>query len=61
MELTRKIIIFIAFIGVGFVAATLRMWFVGDRRNSLKSAFRDSFIFFIIFAAIVAVIIYINN
>lgn len=61
MDLTRKILIFTAFIGFGFAAVTLRMWILGGRQNSFKYELKGSFIFLLIFAAIAAIIIYINN
>lgn len=61
MELTRKLLIISGFLGVGFVAFTLRMWVLDNRSNSLKDEFRNSLIALIVFAVIAAIVIYINN
>lgn len=61
MDLTRKTIIYAAFIILGFVALTARMWVLGGRRNSFKYELRESLIFLVVFAAIAAFIIYLNN
>jgi len=61
MELTIKLLIISGFLGVGFVAFTLRMWVLGDRSNSLKDEFRSSLIALLVFAVIAAIVIYINN
>ena len=61
MDLTRKTLIFIAFIILGFVALTARMWVLGGHRNSFKYELKDSWCFLLVFAAIGAIIIYVNN
>jgi len=61
MELTRKLLIISGFLGVGFVALTLRMWVLGDRSNSFKDELRSSQIALLVFAVIAAIVIYINK
>lgn len=61
MELTQKIIIYVAFIGIGLVAAILRMWFVGYRYDSFKKEFKYNLIALVAFAVIATIIIYLNN
>jgi len=61
MELITKILTYSAVIGVLFVALTLRVWAFGGREDSFKKDIRDCMITVIVFAAIAAVIIYINN
>ena len=61
MDTTRKILIYVAFIAVGIVATVLRMWFLGGQRNSFRHEIINYTFILIIFAAIAAVIIYMNN
>jgi len=61
MELTRKILIISGFLGVGLVALTLRMWFLGDRSNPFKKELKSNLIALLVFAVIAAIVIYINN
>ena len=61
MELTRKIFIISAAIGVLFVAFTLRTWVMGGRQSSFKKELWGSLIAIFVFAIIAAIIIYINN
>lgn len=61
MDLTRQISIFIAFIVLGFVALTARMWVLGGRRNSFKYELRESLIFLTVFAAVATIIVHLNN
>ena len=61
MDLTRNTLIFTAFIILGFVALTAKMWILGGRRHSFKYELRESLAFLVVFAAIAALIIYTNN
>jgi len=61
MDLTRKILIYAVFIGLGFLAFTLRAWVIGDRRVSFKDELKYSLVVLLAFAAIAAIIIYLNN
>jgi len=61
MELTRKILIYSAFIGLGVVASILRVWVLDCRRNSFKEYIKGFIAASIVFATIAAIAIYINN
>jgi len=61
MELTRKIIIYTAFIGFGFIALSLRMWVLGPRQYSFKKEIRINLIILFVLAVIASIVIYVNN
>jgi hypothetical protein len=61
MDTTRKIIIYVTFIVVTFIAFALRVWVLGGRRDSFRKELIASSIVLVVFAAIAAVIIFINN
>jgi len=61
MELTRKIIIYTAFIGFGFIALSLRMWVLGPRQYSFKKEIRINLIILLVLAVIASIVIYVNN
>jgi hypothetical protein len=61
MELTRKILIISGFVGLGFVALTLRTWVLGNQQNSYKKEIWSNFLFLLGFAVIAGFIIYLNN
>lgn len=61
MELTRKILIVSAAIGVLFVAFTLRTWAMDGRKSSFKKELWGSLIAILVFAIIAGIFIYINN
>lgn len=61
MELTRKILIVSAAIGVVFVAFTLRTWVIDGRKSSFKKELWGSLIAIFVFAIIAGIFIYINN
>jgi len=61
MELTRKVLIISAAIGVLYLAFSLRTWVSGDRQNSFKKELRNGLISFLVFAVIAAIFIYFNT
>jgi len=61
MELTRKFLIVSGFIGIGFVAFTVRTWIMGNQRNSFRKEIKNNLLFLLVFALIAGFIIYLNN
>jgi hypothetical protein len=61
MDLTRKFLIFSGFIGLGFVAFTLRTWALGNLRGSFMKELRSNLVFLQVLAVIAGFIIYLNN
>jgi len=61
METLRKLIIYVFFISIGFLAFTLRWWFLFGRCNSFTEELKENLILFILIAITAAVLIYINN
>jgi hypothetical protein len=61
MELTTKILIFSAVLGVLYLAFTLRTWVMGARQNALKKELKNNLISLLVLAVIAAIFIYFNN
>jgi len=61
MEFTRKILIISGFVGLGFVAFTLRTWVLGNQQNSFKKEIWINLLFLLGFTVIAGCIIYLNN
>lgn len=61
MELIRKFLIVSGFVGLGFVAFTLRTWFLSNQQNSYKKEVWINLLFLLGFAVIAGFIIYLNN
>jgi hypothetical protein len=53
--------LFLRFIGLGFVAFTLRTWVLVNLRGSFMKELRSNLLFLLVLAVIAGFIIYLNN